>query len=122
MFLLLPLGYSRPVLVIFHKNDALDLLLEAGDVQYALQRLEKNASQGGTQENRCIVDRILQHADVKLLQDKQALSQVAKYAVQWRDVAIWRRVAEKVGVDGDAHAIEIVEACRAFPFGPIRPV
>jgi hypothetical protein len=59
---------------------------------------------------------------VKSLQDKHALLRVAKYAVQWKEVATWKLVAEKVGVDGDVSAIGVLEACRAFPFGPIRPV
>jgi len=121
-FRLLHLGYSQPVLVIFHKNHALDVLLEAGGVQYALQKLEKNALQDGTEENRRTVDHILQYADVKLLQDKDALLQTANYAVQWNDVAIWKRVVEKVGVDDNAHAIGVLEACRVFPFEPIRPM
>ena len=118
-------GYYRRVLIIFHKNDALDLLLTAGGVRYAVQRLTANTSQDGTDENRQIVEYILQHADAKSHEDERALFHVANYALQWKDVDAWKRAVEQACTDmgiGVFERYKILEACRTFSFEPVRPM
>jgi hypothetical protein len=123
-FLTFPSVYRRPVLFLFHKDQELSLLLSAGGVSYALQRIRDNASQDKTPENVHMVEYILQNASGG--NHEGTLSAVASYAVQWKDVKIWKRVIEKAGEDEKDNLFallgeeKISEACGTFHFDEIQ--
>ena len=89
--------YRRPVLFLFHKDQELSLLLSAGGVSCALQRIRDNTSQDKTPENVAMVEYILRNASSRKHND--ILAAVAGYVAHWKDVKTWKQVIEKICED-----------------------
>jgi hypothetical protein len=102
-----PLGYERPVLVLFPSSRQLDVLLASGGVEYALAELEQSASEGQTRENQKIVEFIFQNwnkssleasafdfcpgYEVPTVTSQQTATRLASIAVQSDDAKLWVR-------------------------------
>jgi hypothetical protein len=108
--------------VLFPCEKELDIMLKAGGVSYAIQKLKRAGRKVPTEEDRkmasFVVDRIRTG-------DKITAQTMVDFAVQWDDIAMWTRVVRASGADKSVDTLgkdRFVGACKAFSFEAVRGV
>jgi len=99
------------VLILFPVSKELDILLNAGGVSYAVQKLKQGQPRDPTEDDHTVSNFILGRIKGG---DKVPALAMADLAMQWNDLTMWTRVI-KLGAD------KFVTAWRAFLFESIRP-
>ena len=136
-----PLGYERPALVLFPGPKQLDVLLASGGVEYAINELEKSASEGLTRENQRIVEYVFQNwgktspeyyifdfrlsYEVPTMPPNEVAMKLVDIAVQSGDAKLWVRTIGmckfKDGVDlGRFGLNRVTAAWEKFQLGEIE--
>jgi hypothetical protein len=115
-------GYRRTVLVLFHKDNEIDVRLAAGGIAEALRKIKSSSLNHQTSEDRKMADYILRKMRPT---DTSTCCTMANFAIQTRDFDLWKRVAKITNADKDIKVLgkqRILQACQTFQFQQVQDV
>ncbi|TFK65117.1 hypothetical protein BDN72DRAFT_845886 [Pluteus cervinus] len=113
--------YYRRAFVIFHNIYAQKLMLELRGFSYAISELTKVVPS-------CLAPKDLSLADAALLKMgagyelTQRISQMFDLALNWEDVALWKKVSKKAQRPSDLQENDLLAALKTFGFEAVIPV
>jgi hypothetical protein len=108
--------------VLFPVEKELDILLKAGGVSYAIQKLNRAGRKDPNEEDRRMAEYVLNRSDIR---NKDIATTMADFAVQWGDTVMWTRVAKASGADKSVDVLgrdRFIGAWKAFSFEAVRPM
>lgn len=108
--------------MLFPCTKELDILLKAGGVTYAIQKLKRSGQKDPTEEDRKIAKYVVDRVSTR---DKDTTRTMADFAAQWNDIAMWKQVIKASGADKSFDVLgkdRFIAAWKAFSFENVRPV
>lgn len=112
--------YHRSVLVMFPKAKEVEVLLDAGDVPYALQEVSKADPSSPTQSDRQTAQYVINRLGS---QDQATKVAMVDLAMKWNDLEMWKEVVKASGAQKSVDVVgkpKFLEAWRKFSFESIR--
>jgi hypothetical protein len=108
--------------VLFPTAKELDILLNAGGVSYALQKLKRAGPRDDpTPEDRKMANYVLARLTPR---DKISALALADFAIQWNDLAMWNQLVKASGADKNLDVIgkdKLFAGWKKFSFENVRP-
>jgi hypothetical protein len=103
---------------MFLKTGQLDLMLNAGGVDWALQEFKRSQSDGPSDENYQIVNFLVEKAD------KNVVPVILKTAIEWEDAELWGKIVHQqpdlfLGEEG---YVGLCNGWKAFQLDGVRSV
>lgn len=118
-FLFFPV-YRRTVLVLFPRQEESNILLNAGGVSYAVQKLRAAGARAPTAEDRKFANYVLSQAGTR---EKITANFMADLALRWGDSGMWRQVVKASGADKNIGVLgrdKFIGAWKRFSFEVVR--